>query len=150
MWTARVTWISVPDMPILPLSSGEAIERTAADKSLVHIDVRSEPEFAAGHAPNAYNLPLLHAAAGGMTPNPRFVDEVAAAFPDKNTPIMVSCKAGGRSARAAVVLEGLGYTQIADQVGGWSGGNGDLGWLASGGASVTEALPGHSYLELRR
>ncbi len=137
-------------MPIQRLSSGEAIERTAADKSLVHIDVRSEPEFAAGHAPGAYNLPLLNAAPGGMTPNPRFIEEVTAAFPDKDTPIMVSCKAGGRSARAATVLESLGYTKIADHIGGWSGGNGDLGWLASGGPSTTEALPGHSYLELRR
>ena len=150
MWTGRVTWISVPGMPIQRLSSGEAIERVTAEPRLVHIDVRSEPEFAAGHAPGAYNLPLLNAAPGGMTPNPRFADELVAAFPDRDTPIMISCKAGGRSARAAAVLESLGYTRIADQVGGWSGGNGDIGWVASGGPSATEAFPGHSYLELRR
>jgi len=137
-------------MPIQRLSSGEAIERVAADPRLVHIDVRSEPEFAAGHAPAAYNVPLLNAAPGGMTPNPRFADEVVAAFPDKDTAIMLSCKAGGRSARAAAVLESLGYTRIADHIGGWSGGNGDLGWVASGGPSATEALPGRSYQELRR
>lgn len=137
-------------MPIQRLTSGEAIERIAADKSLVHIDVRSEPEFAAGHAPGAFNLPLLHAGPGGMTPNPRFAEEAAAAFPDKHTPILVSCKAGGRSARAAAVLEGLGYTTIADHIGGWSGGNGDPGWVASGGPSTTTTLPGRAYLELRR
>jgi len=150
MWTVRATWISVAVMPIQRLSSGEAIERIAAEPRLVHIDVRSEPEFAAGHAPGAYNVPLLNAAPGGMTPNPRFVEEVAAAFPDKQAPIMVSCKAGGRSARAAALLEGLGYTQIADHVGGWSGGNGDAGWVASGGPSTSTTLPGRAYLELRK
>lgn len=150
MWTGRATWISVAGMSIQRLSSGEAIERVAAEPRLVHIDVRSEPEFAAGHAPSAYNVPLLNAAPGGMTPNPRFAEEVAAAFPDKDTPIMVSCKAGGRSARAAAVLEGLGYTKIADHIGGWSGGGGDPGWVASGGPSTTTTLPGHGYLELRR
>ena len=137
-------------MPIQRLSSEEAIQRAAADPRLVHIDVRSEPEFAAGHAPNAYNVPLMHAAAGGMAPNPGFADEVARAFPDRDAPIMVSCKAGGRSARAAAVLEQLGYTRISDQVGGWSGGNGDAGWVASGGPSATAALPGHSYPELKK
>lgn len=137
-------------MPIQRLSSGEAIERVTAEPRLVHIDVRSEPEFVAGHAPNAYNLPLLHAGPAGMTPNPRFAEEVAAAFPDKDTAIMVSCKAGGRSARAAAVLEGLGYTKIADHIGGWSGGNGDPGWVVSGGPSTTTTLPGHGYEELGR
>lgn len=137
-------------MPIQRLSSREAIERVAADPQLVHIDVRSEPEYAAGHAPGAYNLPLLHAGPDGMTPNPRFADEVAAAFPDRDAPILVACKAGGRSARAAAVLEGLGYTNVADHIGGWSGGNGDPGWLAAGGASTSAALPGHSYAELKR
>ena len=36
------------------------------------------------------------------------------------------------------------------KVGGWSGGNGDPGWVGSGGPSTTTTLPGHSHLELRR
>ena len=84
-------------MPIQRLSSREAIERVASDAALVHIDVRSEPEFAAGHAPGAYNVPLMHMGPAGMTPNPDFTDEVESAFPDKDTPILVSCKAGAAS-----------------------------------------------------
>lgn len=137
-------------MPIQRLSSQEAIAAIASDPRLVHIDVRSEPEFAAGHAPNAYNVPLLHAAGGGMAPNPAFTDEVARAFPDKDTPILVSCKAGGRSAKAAAALEQLGYTKISDHVGGWSGGSGDAGWVASGGPTAIAALPGRSYPELKK
>lgn len=136
-------------MPIQRLSSREAIERVAADARLVHIDVRSEQEFAAGHAPAAYNVPLMHAGPAGMTPNPDFTAAVERAFPDKDTPILLSCKAGGRSARAAAALEALGYRQLADQVGGWGGGNGDAGWTASGGPSSTTAQPGRTYAEIK-
>jgi rhodanese-related sulfurtransferase len=139
----------VRGMTIQRLSTQEAIERVTGDPSLVHIDVRAEQEFAAGHAPAAYNVPLMHMGPGGMTPNPDFAAEVARAFPDKDTPILLSCKAGGRSARAAAVLAGLGYTRLADQVGGWGGGNGDVGWAAGGGPCSTEAAPGRTYAELK-
>lgn len=135
-------------MPIQRLQSKQAIER-AADAALVHIDVRSEPEFAAGHAPNAYNVPLMHMGPGGMTPNPNFAADVQRAAPDKNAALLVSCKAGGRSAKAAAALEQLGYTNISDHVGGWSGGNGDAGWEASGGPKTTTTLPGRSYTEIK-
>ena len=137
-------------MPIQRLSSKEAIERVASDAALVHIDVRSEPEFAAGHAPGAYNVPLMHMGPAGMTANPDFTNDVARAFPDHDTPILVSCKAGGRSAKAAAALEALGYRKLADHVGGWGGGNGDAGWVAAGGPSATQAQAGRSYAELKR
>jgi rhodanese-related sulfurtransferase len=139
----------VAAMPIQRLSTPEAIERVHRDPQLVHIDVRSEPEFAAGHAPGAYNVPLMHMGPGGMTPNPNFVAEVAKAFPNKDTPILLSCKAGGRSARAAQLLELQGYTNLADHTGGWGGGNGDAGWAAGGGPSSTQAHPGRSYAEIK-
>lgn len=120
----------------------------AREPDLVHLDVRSVPEFEAGHAPAAYNIPLMHMGPGGMTPNPRFAEEVAARFP-KDTPILVACKAGGRSARAANVLAGLGFTRLFDHVGGWSGGNGDPGWVAAGGPATTSTLPGRSHAELK-
>lgn len=139
----------VAAMPIQRLSTPEAIERVHRDPRLVHIDVRSEPEFAAGHAPGAYNVPLMHMGPGGMTPNPNFAAEVAKAFPDRDTPILLSCKAGGRSARAAQLLEQQGYANLADHTGGWGGGNGDPGWVAGGGPSSTQAQPGRSYAEIK-
>jgi rhodanese-related sulfurtransferase len=135
-------------MPIQRLNSPEAIAMVAREPDLVHIDVRSVPEFEAGHAPAAYNIPLMHMGPGGMTPNPDFAAEVAARFP-KDTAILLSCKAGGRSARAAAVLAGLGFTQLFDQIGGWSGGNGDAGWVAAGGPASTAALPGRTHAELK-
>jgi rhodanese-related sulfurtransferase len=136
-------------MPVKRLSSPEAIALVARDPNLVHIDVRSVPEFEAGHAPSAYNIPLMHMGPGGMTPNPNFAAEVQAQFP-AGTPLMVSCKAGGRSARAAAILEQLGYTDLSDHTGGWGGGNGDPGWVAAGGPTTTATLPGHAYDELKQ
>lgn len=136
-------------MTVRRLTSPDAISLAATDPSLVHIDVRSVPEFEAGHAPSAYNIPLMHMGPGGMVPNASFAAEVEARFP-KDTPIMVSCKAGGRSARAAALLEGLGYTRLSDHIGGWGGGNGDPGWVAAGGPAATTALPGRDYAALKR
>lgn len=136
-------------MPIQRLTTPEAIAAVASDPELVHIDVRSVPEFEAGHAPGAYNIPLMHMGPGGMSPNPQFAAEVEAHFA-KGQQILLSCKAGGRSARAAALLEGLGYSKLLDHVGGWSGGNGDAGWAAGGGPSATAALPGRDYAALKR
>lgn len=136
-------------MPVKRLTSPEAIARAAREPDLVHIDVRSVPEFEAGHAPAAFNIPLMHMGPGGMTPNPSFAAEVQARFPP-GTPLMLSCKAGGRSARAAALLEQLGYSDLSDQTGGWSGGNGDPGWVAAGGPQAKEALPGRAYAALKQ
>lgn len=77
----------------------------------VILDVREEPEYLSGHAFNAVNLP---------------VDELNAAvaadvIPSLSTPVLVYCRTGRRSARAARMLEGMGYTKVCDMGGlvGW-------------------------------
>jgi rhodanese-related sulfurtransferase len=46
----------------------------------VYVDVRSEPEFEAGHVPGALNVPLLHQGPGGMSANPEFLSVMQQAF----------------------------------------------------------------------
>lgn len=115
----------------------------------VYLDVRTIPEFEAGHAPGAYNLPLMHAAPGGMQPNPRFAEVVGKTFA-RDRPLVVACKAGGRSGRACVVLEQLGFTNVFDFAGGWSGNASDPGWPASGGETTMAREPGHGWDDLDR
>jgi rhodanese-related sulfurtransferase len=134
-------------MAVQKIDSSQAKALVAGDA--VYLDVRTIPEFEAGHAPGAYNVPLMHAAPGGMQPNPKFADAVAQAFARDRT-IVVACKAGGRSARAVAVLEQLGFTQVRDYAGGWGGNATDPGWPASGGEVSTANEPGRTWKDLER
>lgn len=126
-------------MPVQIITSAEAI--ALVDGDAIILDVRSIPEFEAGHAPGAYNIPLMHMQGGGMTPNAAFAEQVAARLPKDRT-IVVACKAGGRSARAAAVLVQLGFERVLDHSGGWSGNATDVGWVRSGGPQTTQTEPG--------
>lgn len=134
-------------MPARIITSAEAIALVGSDA--VFLDVRSVPEFEAGHAPGAYNIPLLEMRGGQLVPNARFADEVAAALPKDET-IVVSCKAGGRSAKAAAILDQLGFAKVLDHGGGWGGNPTDPGWARSGGPQTLEHEAGRSHRELAR
>ena len=113
----------------------EAAEKMAT--GYTYVDVRTEEEFAAGHPAGAVNVPLMLTGPQGMTPNARFGEVMGAAFP-KNTPIVVGCKAGARSLRAAKQLLLAGYTNVLDQRAGWAGAHDPFGqvtepgWVAAG------------------
>jgi rhodanese-related sulfurtransferase len=119
------------------------------------VDVRSVPEFADGHPAGAFNVPLLHKGPSGMTPNPDFERVMLARFA-RDTPIVLSCRSGGRSQRAADALLALGFAQIADVRGGWAGEVDALGqvvcagWQARGLPTSNTPAPGRSWDELRR
>jgi rhodanese-related sulfurtransferase len=83
---------------------------------VVLVDIREESEWTQGHIPGAVHCPR-----GVLELNlPR-------ALPDPETPIVLYCGGGGRSALAADALQSMGYTDIASMAGGWRG------WVGSGG-----------------
>jgi rhodanese-related sulfurtransferase len=92
------------------------------EEGYTHLDVRTVDEYLAGHPAGAYNIPLMvhDPATGMMRPNTRFLEEVRASFPP-GTPLVLSCRSGGRSARAASMLLERGYTSVVDQRAGWDG-----------------------------
>ncbi len=100
---------------------GEALE-LVRDHGYRLVDVRSVPEFTAGHPAGAWNIPLMHRdqATGQMRPNTRFVDEVKLAFTPGDK-LVLTCLSGGRSARAAALLQEAGFPEIVDQRAGWGG-----------------------------
>lgn len=103
----------------------------------VYVDVRSEPEFEAGHVPGALNVPLLHQGPGGLVPNPEFLSVMQQAF-GKGEKLIIGCKAGGRSKKAADQLAQAGYTELADMSAGFDGSRDAFG----------RAVPGWSKKEL--
>ncbi|HWA76956.1 MAG TPA: rhodanese-like domain-containing protein [Polyangiaceae bacterium] len=86
----------------------------------LYVDVRSEQEFEQGHPPGALNVPIAHFGPAGMTPNTEFLAVMRAAF-NQNEKLVVGCKAGGRSRRAAEMLEQAGFSDISDMAAGWDG-----------------------------
>jgi rhodanese-related sulfurtransferase len=114
------------------------------DAGHVYLDVRSEPEFEAGHPPNALSIPLQQASPTGLVPNDDFLAVVEANLP-KDAAIVVGCKAGGRSRRAAEIMSAAGYQNLADLAAGWDGKRDAFGRLQPGwsrqGLPVETGLP---------
>jgi rhodanese-related sulfurtransferase len=123
------------------------------NEDYVYVDVRSVPEFEQGHPTGAYNVPLMHMASGGMVPNADFMSVMQARFP-KEQKLVVGCRSGGRSLRAAELLTSEGYLEIVDQRAGWDGARDpfgrvvDAGWSQSQLPIEAEAAPGRSWREL--
>ena len=117
-------------------SPKEAYELKQSDPDCIYLDVRSVPEFEAGHAERALNIPLLHFSPGaGMSPNPDFQAVVEANLP-KNARIIVGCKTGGRSAKACYIMSGMGYTDVTNLRGGFVGAMDNFGNVTAPGWSM--------------
>jgi len=135
------------------ISPQEASEKLT--QGWTYVDVRTTQEFAAGHPPGAVNVPLMHAGGGGMTPNPDFLRVMNAAFA-KDAKIVVGCKAGGRSLRAAQMLSAEGYTSVVDQRAGWDGARDPFGqvtepgWSRAGLPTEQGEPDGRSWEDMRR
>ncbi|MEZ6131914.1 MAG: rhodanese-like domain-containing protein [Planctomycetaceae bacterium] len=84
--------------------------RQAAGDAFVLVDVREESEFAASHVPDAIHL--------GKGVIERDIEKT---IPDVDSPIVLYCGGGYRSALAAVNLQQMGYNNVISMDGGFSG-----------------------------
>ncbi len=85
------------------ISMSEAVTMMENEDGYIILDVRRPDEFAAGHIPNAINIP-----------NENIGDEEIPELPDKNQLILVYCRSGNRSKQASEKLVKLGYTNIVE------------------------------------
>jgi rhodanese-related sulfurtransferase len=83
-------------------------DRLATDSGARLIDVREDDEWRAGHAASAEHL------GKGIIER-----DIEASAPDKSTELILYCGGGYRSALAADVLQGMGYTNVWSMAGGW-------------------------------
>jgi rhodanese-related sulfurtransferase len=121
-----------------------------------YVDVRSAREYEGGHPAGAVNVPLLDVDpdTGQMGPNPDFMRVMQATFPAA-APLLIGCQVGGRSARAAQMLEAMGFTNVSNVAGGYGGARDPMsgrslapGWAESGLPVETTSPAGMSYGEL--
>ena len=133
--------------------SPEEAQALIAGEGYQYLDVRTEAEFAAGHPKGAHNVPFMLAGPSGMTKNPEFASVVNAVYPP-DAKLVVGCKSGGRSAKAAAEMVGLGFTSVVDQRAGFDGARNSFGQLveagwAEKGLAVETTTPGGSYAEIK-
>ncbi len=120
------------------------------DDGWIYLDVRSVPEFEQGHPAGAYNIPLMHMGAGGMEPNPEFMSVVERTFP-RDAKLVIGCKSGGRSLRAAEMMSAAGFTNVVDQRAGWGGAREAFGQLTAAGLpTATQGEAGRTWDELSK
>jgi rhodanese-related sulfurtransferase len=115
-------------MSLQQITPEEAYAMMEKDQAIVYLDVRTVPEYEAGHPPSALNVPVVlpNPAIRKMVPNPDFLPTVEANIP-KDAKIIVGCMSGGRSQYAAEVLDTAGYPHIANMQGGFGGARDPMG-----------------------
>ena len=86
----------------------EVKKMLARGDRFVLIDVREESEFANGRLPGAVHL------SKGLIER-----DIEAWLPDHNTPIVLYCGGGYRSALSADNIQRMGYTNVKSMDGGW-------------------------------
>jgi rhodanese-related sulfurtransferase len=128
-------------------------KRLMDEEGYVYVDVRTEGEYAAGHPVGAHNVPVMHSAGGGMAPNPDFL-AVAGKLYAKDAKLVLGCRSGARSMRAAEMLIAAGYTNVIDQRAGFDGPRDNFGKLVEAGwgpagLPVETATAGASWGELK-
>ena len=85
----------------------EQMSEAIKDSSIQLIDVRTSGEFLDGHLKNSHNICVT---------DDDFKEQAAGL--DKDKPVYVYCKKGGRSAQAAEILKDMGFKKIYDLKGG--------------------------------
>jgi phage shock protein E len=88
---------------------GKTARALVKDQHAMVLDVRTDDEFNARHLDGAVNIPVED------------LEKRIAELTDKKRPIIVYCKSGGRSAKAAQLLTKAGFTQVHDLggIGNW-------------------------------
>lgn len=108
---------------IVRISPAEAHAKIT-DEGFTYVDVRTPEEFLEGRPAGAINVPL----------DDGFVAAMQSAFA-KDAKIVVGCKSGGRSLRAARALVGAGFMNVLEQRAGFDAARGPFGEISEPGWS---------------
>jgi rhodanese-related sulfurtransferase len=95
------------DPTVQVISPEQMVDELYEKEDVQLVDVRTSEEFLEGHLKNAQNICIASS---------DFEDKVK--LLDKNKPVYLYCKTGGRSANAAKILEEMGFTKVYDMQGG--------------------------------
>ena len=100
-------------MSIKSMNANELNEKLVANETVVLVDCREQHEWDEGRIEKAIHIPLGQ------------IEDRLDELPDKNAQIIIQCRSGKRSMRAAEFLEDEGYNDLTNLEGGI------LGWQDS-------------------
>lgn len=126
------------------LTPQEVQELFRTDPAAVYVDVRTVPEFAAGHPRGKIvNIPILfrHPTTNDTYPNTSFLEVVQSLY-TSDARLIVGCEKGVRAQQAAEQLQQAGYTNISIMPDGYAG------WRAQQLPTTTDNRDGISYVSL--
>ena len=90
------------------------------------VDVRTRSEY--DHVGHVEGTPLIEWRLDGeQQPDPRFLERLASAYPDRSEPLLLICRSGVRSHYAAEVAAQAGFTRVYNVLGGF-----EQGWRPAG------------------
>ena len=143
-------------MEIKRIVPEQAKELLDSKTGYIYVDVRTVPEFEAGHVLGAKNIPVMQPdPSGRMQMNPRFVEIVDANF-GKEVKRITGCQKGGRSLKAAELLLAAGFSNLVDMRGGYGGETDEMGrvtfpgWALRGLPTSRESAPEDRYETLAK
>lgn len=126
------------------VTSVEAMKILESDDRAVLLDVRTDAEWTFVGRPDLTGLgrePVLISwqTFPGMAPNGGFVEAVRLSAPDRDVPVLILCRSGQRSQKAAIALTEAGYTDCRNISDGFEGPKDEAGhrntvsgWRANG------------------
>lgn len=95
---------------IIMVTPEQVANAVTNEKNIQLLDVRTTDEYTVKHLKNAQNICVT---------SDDFKEKVAQL--DKDKPVYVYCKKGGRSAQSALILKEMGFTKVYDLQGGLDG-----------------------------
>ncbi len=133
-------------MGVKRIDPERARELLDSGSTYTYVDVRTTAEFGEGHVPEAKNIPVMVRGLDGIGIhiNADFVDVMESRF-RKSDKIILGCRKGGRSQKAADLLSTAGFTNLYDMRGGLVGETDPFGnvlfpgWQTRGLPVTTEA-----------
>lgn len=126
------------------VTSVEAMKILESNDRAVLLDVRTDAEWTFVGRPDLSGLdrePVLISwqTFPGMAPNGGFVEAVRRSIPDRDAPVLILCRSGQRSQKAAIALTEAGYADCRNISDGFEGPKNETGhrntvtgWRANG------------------
>ncbi len=98
------------NLGVIKKMTTDEFKTSITDNKGILVDVRTPEEYAEGHLKGAVNINFK------KRTFPDFITAI-----DKNKPVLIYCRSGNRSGKAALIMQSLGFKEVQDLAKGYKG-----------------------------